>query len=55
METAGSLKIFEASVERHNLFYTSFYGDGDFKAFPEVKDIYGAEKPFTKFECVGHY
>ena len=22
---------------------------------PAVKDIYGPTKPFTKFECVGHY
>ena len=34
---------------------TLFYGDGDSKAYPAIKDIYGPSKPFKKFECVGHY
>ena len=55
METAGAKKMFEASVENHNLYYTSFYGDGDSKAYPAVKDVYGPEKPVTKYECIGHY
>ena len=55
MEAAGAKKMFEASVENHNLYYTSFYGDGDSKAYPAVKDVYGPEKPVTKYECIGHY
>ena len=36
-------------------YYTSFYGDGDRKVYPAVKDIYGPTKPIKKFECVSHY
>ena len=55
METAGATKIFSSSKEKHGLYYTSFYGDGDSKAYPAVKDIYGPSKPGKTFECHGHY
>ena len=55
MEQVGAIKMFERSVKTRALFYTSFYGDGDSKSFLAVKDIYGAEKPVSKFECIGHY
>ena len=37
METAGATKIFGRSVEKHGLYYTSFYGDGDSKAYQQSK------------------
>ena len=55
METAGATKIFSSSKEKHGLYYTSFHGDGDSKAYTAVKDIYGPSKPIKKFECVSHY
>ena len=55
METAGVTKISSPSKEKHGLHYTSFYGDGDSKPCPALKDIYGRSKPIKKFECVGHY
>ena len=55
METAGATKIFSSSKEKHGLYYTSFYGDGDSKAYATVKDIDGPTKPIKKFKCVGHY
>ena len=55
METVGAETIFTRSVDKHNLYYTSFYGDGDSKAYPAVSDIYGSAKPVTKYECIGHY
>ena len=55
METAGATKIFSSSKEQHGLFYTSFYGDGDNKAYPAVHDIYGPIKLIKKFECVSYY
>ena len=55
METAGATKIFSSSKEKYGLYYTSFYGDGDSKAYPAVKDIYGPSKPGKTFECHGHY
>ena len=36
-------------------YSTSFYGDGDRKVYPAVKDIYCPTKPIKKFECVNHY
>lgn len=50
METTGALNFFERSVKNHGLYYTSFYGDGDSKAFAAVKDIYGDGKPIKKQE-----
>ena len=55
-ETAGATKIFSSSKEKHGLLsYTSFYGEGDSKAYPAVKDIYGQSKLIRKFDCAGHY
>ena len=55
MQTAGATKIFSSSKEKHGQCYTSFYGDGDSKAYPAIKDTYGPTKPIKKFECVGHH
>ena len=44
MEIAGATKIFSSSKEKHGLHCTSFYGDGDSKAYPAVKDIFGPSK-----------
>ena len=55
MEAAGCLQIFQRSVEQYALRYVDFLGDGDSKAYNEIKEasVYG-EKPVTKLECVGH-
>ena len=55
METAGPTEICGSSKETHGLYYTSYYGDHDSKAYPAVKDTYGPNKPIKKFECVDHY
>ena len=47
MEKVGATNIFERSVQKHGLYYTSFYGDGE--------NVYGPVKPVTKYECIGHY
>ena len=52
METAGAAEIFSSSKEKQGLYYISFYGDGDSKAYPTVKHIYGPSKPIKAFECV---
>ena len=54
-EKVSAEKIFKQSVTKHSLYYTSFYGDGDSKAFPAVENAYGPEKPVKKYECFGHY
>ena len=55
MEKYGAQNIFGRSVDKHGLYYTSFYGDGDSNAFPSVEKIYGPAKEMRKCECVGHY
>ena len=47
--------MFERSIVKRNLQYTSYYGDGDSKAYEAVKSTYDVEKPVQKFECIGHY
>ena len=47
MKNVGAEKIFKQSVTNHNLYYTSFYGDGDLRAFPAAENNYGLEKPVT--------
>jgi len=55
METLGTVAIFNRSVEKHNLRYTTFIGDGDSSAFATVVE----EDPYpgiavSKGECIGH-
>ena len=56
METEGALKIFQKSVVELNLYFTTYIGDGDSKAYPAVSraEPYGPEKPVIKGECIGH-
>ena len=49
MEPEGARRIFTRSIEIRRVRYTSFYGDGDSKAF-HVEDIYENIK-VVKFEC----
>ena len=55
MEPKGADRIFRRSVEKHNLRYTEFYGDGDSKSFTRAKGVYeddGIE--MENKECIGH-
>ena len=51
----GVKRIFARSIENRNLCYTSYYGDGDSKAYEAVKFIYDTGKPVQNFECIGHH
>ena len=51
MERMSTEIIFKQSITKHNLFYTSFYGDGDSKAFLSEENAYGLEKLVKKYEC----
>ncbi|GFV76224.1 uncharacterized protein TNCV_4673131 [Trichonephila clavipes] len=53
MEPLGVYRIFERSVEMRKLQYVNFFGDGDFKGYASVKDIYG-NNTVAKYECIGH-
>ena len=56
METAGMIKIFERSEEKHKVQYTEFIGDGDSKTFPNLVKAqpYGPDVEIKKLECIGH-
>ena len=55
MESTGTKRIFERSIETNNLRYMNFYGDGDGKSFKTVAYIYGDNDQVNKQECIGHY
>ena len=57
MEGAGAVEIFHRSVEKNNLIYYQYLGDGDTSSYKEVVD----SNPYieydvtpVKLECVGH-
>ena len=54
MESDGAINIFERSLRKYGLYYTSFYEDGDRKSFLLYKK-YMDKKSINKFECIGHY
>ncbi|GFT87363.1 uncharacterized protein TNCV_413581 [Trichonephila clavipes] len=54
METVSVLiGIFKRPEANGDLRYTSYYGDGDSKAFNNGKDMYGIDSK-VKYECIGH-
>ena len=54
MESVGATNIFECLIEKYDLSYTSFLGDGDSKSFKFIGNVYGEPK-VIKQECIGHY
>ena len=55
MEATGLVESFQASVPDRKLRYINFLGDGDSKAFIDVKNSVPYEgKEINKLECVGH-
>ena len=40
MEPEGAERIFQRSVQKHGLYYTKYYGDGDSKSFQRVQNVY---------------
>ena len=54
MEVVGAKRIFERSISSRKLRYIKYFGDGDSKAYFEVKDTYKPDM-VNKYECVSHY
>ena len=56
MEVDGVLDMFKRSVEKKDLRYLSFIGDGDSSTFKTVSEAkpYGSDVVVEKKECVGH-
>ena len=55
MESNGAVMIFQRSIEKHNLRYTGYIGDGDSSSFSDVvkSKPYG-DANIAKLECIGH-
>lgn len=57
MEAAGAIQMFNRSVEKNNLIYSEYLGDGDTSSFKEVV-THDPYKQYhvqpVKLECVGH-
>ena len=53
MEVVSSANIFKRSIEKHNLRYVKYLGDGDSKSFPAIQNTYD-DIEVEKLECVGH-
>ncbi|GFT97194.1 uncharacterized protein TNCV_3858491 [Trichonephila clavipes] len=56
MEVDGALSIFQRSVQRYDVRYTKYLGDGDSKAFDNIvkNEVYGDNCTIRKLECIGH-
>lgn len=53
MESVGASRIFRRSLDKRNLKYTEYYGDGDSKGYLSVQHVYG-NNSVSKLECIGH-
>ena len=57
MESAGAIEMFQRSVEKNNLIYHEYLGDGDTSSFKDVVSANPYEEYLispVKLECVGH-
>ncbi|GFW66982.1 protein C15orf41 homolog [Trichonephila clavipes] len=56
MEVDGALSIFQWSVQRYDVRYTKYIGDGDSKAFDNIikNKGYGDNCTITKLECMDY-
>ena len=56
MEKDGVVKIWERSVEKYKLRYTSMISDADSSTYPNLRDAapYGNDHPISIHACIGH-
>ena len=56
MEGSAAVEIWKRSVERHELVYYTYVGDGDSSSFKNLlnSDPYGGDETIRKEECLGH-
>ena len=54
MESARAVSIFSSSIEKYNMRYSHYIGDGDTESFKKVVDSkpYGDNQKSTKLDCV---
>ena len=57
MEKDGAVEMFLRSVEKHNLKYSEYIGDGDTNSFGAVSQAlqikFGDDYPIIKEDCIG--
>ena len=56
MESAGAIDVWSRSIDKHNLAYGTYIGDGDSSPFKNLmqSDPYDGKVPIRKEECIGH-
>ena len=56
MEAEGAVILWDRSVQKNKLRYTTFVGDGDSSSYGRVAALepYGPDYPVVKEDCVGH-
>ena len=56
MESDGVLGLYQRSIEKHNLRYSPFIGDGDSSAYKTIESTmpYGPLRYIPKAECTNH-
>ena len=56
MESAGVIQLYERSIDKHNICYNPFIGDGDSSSYNAVDKLrpYGPMYNIEKSECVNH-
>ena len=56
MESTGAIDVWKRSIEKHNLAYATYIGDGDSSSFKNLlqTDPYDGKVPIRKEECIGH-
>ena len=55
MEGSAAVEIWKRSVERNQLVYSSYIGDGDSSSFKNLRsNPYDCQESFRKEECLGH-
>ena len=56
MESAGIIQLYERSIDKHNIRYKPFIGNGDSSSYSAVDKLrpYGPMHNIEKSECVNH-
>ena len=56
MESAGACTLFQRSIEKNKLRYTTYIGDGDTSYFSDVQILqpYGSDTVIERKECISH-
>ena len=56
MESSGAVEVWRRSIDKHNLAYGTYIGDGDSSSFKNLiqSDPYEGAFPIRKEECIGN-